>query len=80
MDVIVQNGNLIASISSTTEMIELNYIMLGVSSEIGLSHNSYNFQVENKGQKSCSGSYSQSGGSCSIDSSHIKTTYKYTCS
>ena len=44
-DVIVQNGNLIASISSTTEMIELNYtmLMLGVSDEICLSHNSYNF-------------------------------------
>jgi len=50
-DVIVQSGNLTASISSEEgEIIEMNYTSLGVSNEVGLTYDPYTFSVENTGQ------------------------------
>ena len=48
-DVMVQSGNLIASISSTSETIEMNYTTLGVSNEVGLGYDPYIFTVNNSG-------------------------------
>lgn len=49
-DVVVESGNLLAKISSTSETIEMNYTTLGVSDEIGLSYEPYNFTITNYGK------------------------------
>ena len=49
-DVVVQSGDLMATITSTSDMIEINYDTLGVSDEIGLSYEPYTFTIENIGQ------------------------------
>ena len=49
-DVVVRSGNLLATISSDSEMIEMNYATLGVSDEIGLTYNPYTFTVTNNGE------------------------------
>ena len=50
-DVVVQSGNLIASIKTEEEeIIEMNYTTLGVSNEVGLTYDPYTFSVENTGE------------------------------
>lgn len=48
-DVIVQSGSLKAILSSTSEIIEMNYTTLGVSDEVGLSYDPYTFTIKNGG-------------------------------
>ena len=49
-DVVVQSGNLIATISSDSEIIQMDYTTLGVSDEVGLSYDPYTFTVSNDGE------------------------------
>ena len=49
-DVVVQSGNLIATISSDSEIIQMDYTTLGVSDEVGLSYDPYTFTISNNGE------------------------------
>lgn len=48
-DVLVRSGNLVATISSESEAITMNYNTLGVIDEVGLSYEPYTFTIKNDG-------------------------------